>query len=98
METIVTWLIIFGAGLSLLAVLPVTKEIVRPILAAFGNLVVFIMTESSGWLIFGIKYIMSAHTVFFKHLVTNREEFIPEEKIAKMQRESRENMKMGDRS
>jgi len=89
METILHWLLYTVGGLIVLSILPVTKEVVRPILGGIGQLVLWCFKESSEWVIFVMKQVVQAHIGFFKHLVTNREDFIPEEKIKRMSRDSR---------
>lgn len=89
MQTILLFILIIVGSLIFLSFIPGIKEVVRPILAGIGNLVLWCFKESSEWIIYFIKELVLAHTGFFHHLVTDREEFIPEEKIKRMSKDSR---------
>lgn len=84
METILGYLGIACAGLALLSILPITKEVVRPILSSFGEFVVWVGKELGSWLIFLIKTIMKSHTDFFDHLSHSDEHFDSEKMVKKI--------------
>lgn len=95
METIIKGVIIVGLALSLLLMVPITREVVRPLLGAIAAFLIFLVKESSAWVIFSAKYVLTAHKVFFTHLTTPREEFIQEDKVERLRRESRQINKKG---
>lgn len=89
MESLLHWLLYIVGTLIIFSFLPVTKEIVRPILNGIGHFVLWCFTESSAWVIFSVKELYRSHTILWDHLMNEREEFLPEEKVRKMTKDSR---------
>ena len=88
METLVTYFIIGIVILLVLFWIPITKEIIRPILTGIGNVFVWLFVESYSWVLFFFKSIAFAHRDVFVHLMKSREDILPEEKIKKYERDS----------
>lgn len=87
MQTIIQYFLLFMAALVILYWIPITREMIRPILAGVGNAVVWIVIESRAWVIFLLKAVYSSHTEFIKHLFSKRSDLIAEEKIREISRE-----------
>jgi len=75
METILGYLGIVVAVIAVLSVLPITKEIVRPLLSAIGEFIVWIGKEFGAWFVYPIKTIIKAHTTMFDHMINKKENF-----------------------
>ena len=88
METIVTYLIIGLVVLIILFWIPITKEVIRPVLSGIGNIIVWLFMESYSWVLFFVKSIAFAHRDLLLHLMKSREDILPEEKIKKFEQDS----------
>ena len=88
MQSIVLYMIYGFSALILLYWIPLTREIVRPLLTGIGNIVVWVFTESISWVIYVIKIIIKSHTDLIFHLQHRKSEIVAEEKIKELERNS----------